>query len=70
MSTNLDTFIAANRRSAVVTGSVIGRGGQGAHYTLGNGLTFTLTADECRQTDVRWQGVSPVSTDGRETVRA
>lgn len=56
MASNLENFIAANKRSAVVSGSVIGNGGEGAHYVLNNGKSFTLTAAECRQTLIRWVG--------------
>jgi|GEM_PF-4708531 len=59
MSDNLKRFIAANRRSPVVSGAVIGNGGQGAHYTLANGKTFTLSDDECRRTLIRWKGEQP-----------
>ncbi|GAA0765846.1 hypothetical protein GCM10009434_08210 [Brevundimonas olei] len=59
MRDNLERFIAANKRSPVVSGAVIGSGGQGAHYTLANGKTFTLSADECRRTLIRWKGEQP-----------
>lgn len=45
---NARKFIAANERSPVVSGSAIGSGGEGAIYTLKNGKTFTLSADDCK----------------------
>lgn len=55
MSQNLQDFIAANAKSPVVAGSVIGDGGEGAFYTLSNGRTFSLTADECGLVSPRWK---------------
>lgn len=40
-------FIKANDINPVVSGAAIGRGGQGAVYTLKNKRTFHLSADEC-----------------------
>ena len=56
MSANLEAFKRENATSPVVAGNVIGSGGQGAHYTLQNGKTFTLSAAECRKVLVRWLG--------------
>lgn len=61
MADNLEGFIAANKRSPVVSGAVIGSGGEGAHYTLANGKTFTLTAADCRRTLIRWKGEQTLS---------
>lgn len=47
--TRAEKFIAANKLSPVVSGSARGKGGEGARYTLKNGMTFVLTADDCRK---------------------
>lgn len=55
MTENAQNFVKANKLSPVVSGTAIGNGGQGAHYTLRDGRTFTLTAAECRQVgEPRW----------------
>lgn len=41
-------FMIENRRSPVVYASVTGQGGRDATYRLENGLTFTLSAKDCR----------------------
>lgn len=56
MTPNAETFRAANTRSPVVQGNVLGRAG-GADYTLKNGKTYTLSAAECREVGlIRWLG--------------
>lgn len=47
--TRVEKFMAANKLSPVVSGSAIGNGGQGARYTLKNGMRFILSADDCRK---------------------
>lgn len=49
-------FVAANRISPVVYGSVLGNGGKGCFYRLADGQTFTLTARDCATIgqQVRW----------------
>lgn len=49
MTENAKAFLAANKRSPVVSGSAIGRGGEGATYTLRSGKSFTLSREECEQ---------------------
>lgn len=57
MSSNAQAFLAANRRSPVISGSAIGNGGEGGHYTLRSGRSFTLTREECEQVGMpRWLG--------------
>lgn len=59
MSDIVETFRAANVKSPVVQGSVLGPNG-GATYTLKNGKSFTLTAAECRAVGlIRWLGEKP-----------
>lgn len=41
-------FVATNDRSPVVSGSVIGKGGEGGRYQLANGKNFTLDLLTCR----------------------
>lgn len=53
MTLKAKRFIAANRESAIVYGSVIGgdRGPEhveGCFYRLQNGRTFKLTVEDCR----------------------
>ncbi len=47
IETGAEAFIAANKRSPVVSGSAIGKGGEGAYYTLANSKTFKLSRDDC-----------------------
>lgn len=54
MSPQAKEFLAANRRSPVVSGSAIGSGGQGAWYELRSGVIFKLTAEECREIGMPW----------------
>jgi len=55
----VETFKAANAKSPVVQGSVLGPAG-GATYTLKNGKSYTLTAADCRAVGlIRWLGENP-----------
>jgi hypothetical protein len=55
MSPKAAAFVAANKKSPVVSGGAKGRGGEGGYYTLKSGKTFNLTADECRDVGMpRW----------------
>lgn len=55
IETGLENFIAANAESPVVEGSAIGKGGEGAYYTLKNGRKFRLTKEECAKIETpRW----------------
>lgn len=47
MTKNVQQFLDANALSPVISGAVIGQGGQGAHYTLENGAVFELSHDDC-----------------------
>lgn len=48
-------FKAANAKSPVVHGAVIGSGGKGAYYTLKNGVVFELSRQDCAAvTPIRW----------------
>lgn len=48
MSPNAKRFIKENDRSPVIAGAVIGEGGEGGHYTLMNGMSFTLNLQDCQ----------------------
>lgn len=51
-------FHVANSKSPVVSGYVHGQGGEGATYTLKNGLSFKLNAVECSQVaPIQWANV-------------
>lgn len=53
---NAKAFLAANKRSPVIAGTAIGRGGEGCHYELQSGKVFTLSRDECEQIGMpRWK---------------
>lgn len=52
---NAAAFVKANRRSPVIAGAASGQGGEGCHYTLASGRTFTLTREECSQIEPRWK---------------
>lgn len=47
LSKNAERFRAANEKSPVASGAVIGEGGRGCRYTLKNGQIFTLSRDDC-----------------------
>lgn len=47
MTKKARAFVEANKKSPVVYGSVIGRGGQGAYYRLEDGSTFELGQLDC-----------------------
>lgn len=47
MTPNLQNFIRANRNHPVTVGAAVRNGGRGAHYTLANGRTYTLSREEC-----------------------
>lgn len=56
---NAAAFVAANKRSPVVSGSVLEmnphKPARGARYTLQSGRTFTLNVEECRAVGLpRW----------------
>lgn len=48
MTKRSEAFVIANDLSPVVSGSVIGTGGQGGRYTLADGTSFRLSLDDCR----------------------
>lgn len=48
ISANGAAFVEANRKSPVVSGAVIGRGGRGCRYTLADGRTFRLSSEDCK----------------------
>ena len=59
MSPTAAEFIAANKRSRVVSGHAVAGGGQGAHYVLANGRSFDLTVEDCAAVaPIRWKGPS------------
>lgn len=47
-------FMTANDKSPVVSGAVIGAGGQGAVYTLASGDDFRLKAEDLRSMPARY----------------
>lgn len=49
MSKNGERFVAANAKSPVVYGAVIGRGGKGCTYRLADGQEFRLSSADCRE---------------------
>lgn len=55
-SDNAAAFIAANKRSPVVSGAAIGQGGEGAIYVLQNGREFRLSRADCEAVGMpRWK---------------
>lgn len=56
MTPNAEAFKQANAEHRVVSAEVIGLGGKGGRFTLADGRTFTLNADEARWVGpVRWK---------------
>lgn len=52
---NVMTFLKANRRSPVISGTAFPEGGGG--YTLQSGKSFEFTLEECRSMPIpRWKG--------------
>ena len=48
MTEKAKEFVKANRKHNVISGAAFGKGGEGGSYTLSNGKTFKLSADDCR----------------------
>jgi hypothetical protein len=64
LNANVRAFLDANRRFPIISGSVVGSGGKGCHYTLSDGRTFTLSRDECEQVGMpRWASPSQPSQE-------
>jgi len=56
MSEETAAFIAANKRSPVVSANAKGRGGEGGYYVLASGREFFLTPEQIEVCKPRWKG--------------
>lgn len=61
MTENAQAFVAANKRSPVVSGYALEpdprKPAKGVCYRLANGKSFTLTPAECGTVEPRWKGL-------------